>query len=305
MNHTTNDPSAPLPPPVRARALATEPLLQLVAVMVVAALLGVAVRGTRAAQPPSEPAAADPTRIVIAPAEIEARVAREQATSGKAVSGARRGAVIEQVVRDEVLVREARRLGLDRSDEVVRRRLVQMMELLLATAEPAEPPGEAELAAYLAAHPERFARPARVALTHVFVGRAAHPEDGERVARELLERLAGGADPAGLGDPFPRGATFPPRAASELDASFGPLFGERVIALPVGRWSGPVASSYGLHLVRIDERADPAVPPLAEIRGEVTRALGEERAEQAARRAYQELAARYVIERPAGGGAPP
>lgn len=301
--------------PVRERVstLAAEPLLQLVAVMAAAALLATALRaggGGEAASsaPPASPGAppaSEPARVVITQAEIEARLAREQASTGKPVSAARRGALTEQLAHDEVLVREARRLGLDRSDEVVRRRLVQMMELLLATAEPGSPPGDDALAAYLAAHPERFTRPARVSIHHVFVGRAAHPGDGEEVARALLARLRAGAEPAGLGDPFPRGGSFPLHSAAELDAIFGPLFGARVVELPEGRWSGPVASSFGLHLVRVDERAEAAVPPLAEVRGEVARALAEERAEAATKQAYAELAARYVIELPPGASAAP
>ena len=37
---------------------------------------------------------------------------------------------IDRFVREEALVREARRLGLDRQDELIRRRLVQKMEFL-------------------------------------------------------------------------------------------------------------------------------------------------------------------------------
>ncbi|MFN7955384.1 MAG: peptidylprolyl isomerase [bacterium] len=276
------------------RAIAREPLVHfvLVAVLVVAARCWL--------RDGALPADARRAPIVLTQADVDARIAREQAASGKPVSPARRTALVEQLVRDEVLHREALALGLDQSDEIVRRRLVQMMELLLATAAPDDPPSDAELVEYVAAHREKFERPARVALTHVFVGRAAHPEDGEPLARELLARLAAGADSRGLGDPFPRGTAFPPRTVSELDASFGPLFGERVIELPVGRWSGPIASSYGLHLVRIDQRIEPAVPPLDEIRAEARKALSETRRESAARMAYRKIEKRYRIERPAG-----
>ncbi len=282
------------------RAIAREPLVHFLLVAVVAIL----VRRTFHVAPR---ASASQTRapIVLTQADVEARVAREQAATGKPVNPARRAALVEQMVRDEVLYREALALGLDRSDEIVRRRLVQMMELLLATSVPDAAPSDAELSAFLAAHRERFERPARVALTHVFVGRAAHPEDGEAVAGELLGRVRAGADPQGLGDPFPRGSAFPPRSAAELDGLFGPLFGERVIDLPAGQWSGPIASSYGLHLVRIDQRVDASVPPLDEIRADVKGALEESRRERAARGAYAALEARYRIERPpgAGGGA--
>jgi hypothetical protein len=61
--------------------------------------------------------------------------------------------LIDNYVREEVLVREARAQGLDRDDSIVRRRLVQKMEF--AVAEPAAP-ADAELEKYLAGHPEAF-----------------------------------------------------------------------------------------------------------------------------------------------------
>lgn len=281
----------------RGRAIAREPLVHflLVAVAVIVARRAVHTGPSGADVKPRSP-------VVLTQTDVDARVAREQAATGKPVNPARRAALVEQMVRDEVLYREALALGLDRSDEIVRRRLVQMMELLLATSVPDDTPSEADLNAFLTAHRERFERPARVALTHVFVGRAAHPEDGEAVARELLGRIRAGADPQGLGDPFPRGSAFPPRSATEIDGLFGPLFGERVIDLPVGQWSGPIASSYGLHLVRIDQRVDAAVPRLDEIRADVKSALEESRRESAARDAYAALEARYRVERPPGVG---
>ena len=61
--------------------------------------------------------------------------------------------LIDNYVREEVLVREARAQGLDRDDSIVRRRLAQKMEF--AVAEPAAP-ADAELEKYLAQHPEPF-----------------------------------------------------------------------------------------------------------------------------------------------------
>ena len=71
-------------------------------------------------------------------------------------------------MREEVLYREALKLGLDRDDTVVRRRLQQKMEFVgdeLAAAEP----GEAELQAFLAANRDRFRAPERWSFRQVFM----------------------------------------------------------------------------------------------------------------------------------------
>ena len=71
------------------------------------------------------------------------------------------------------LYREALELGLDESDLVVRRRLIQRMRLGLESQVRAEPEAEA-LRAYRSRHPERFSTPPQVRLSQVFFD----PENG-------------------------------------------------------------------------------------------------------------------------------
>jgi hypothetical protein len=63
--------------------------------------------------------------------------------------------LIEDYIRDEVFYREGRAAGLDRDDTVIRRRVRQKMEFLAEDMSVPEP-NDAQLAAYLAANPERF-----------------------------------------------------------------------------------------------------------------------------------------------------
>ena len=45
---------------------------------------------------------------------------------------------------------------------------------------------------------------------------------------------------------------------------------EQVLASPVGEWSGPFASPYGLHLVSVESRESGTPPPLFDdVRGRV------------------------------------
>ena len=70
--------------------------------------------------------------------------------------------IIQGRVDEEILAREAIRLGLDKDDMIVRRRLAQKMAFAgedLAAAEPTD----AQLRAYYAANAARYATPARLA----------------------------------------------------------------------------------------------------------------------------------------------
>jgi hypothetical protein len=178
---------------------------------------------------------------------------------------------------EDALVADAIRLGMHESDLVVRRRLAQKMRLLLAEPARDAEPSEAELAAWLAAHPERFTEPERVTLAQLYFRDAAR-------ARGALPALASGEAPTpGLGDPLALPRELPSHSRAELAARFGPAFADAAFAAPDGRWHGPVASSYGAHLVKVRARTPARVSPLAAVRSEVREALLAERADAAVR----------------------
>jgi hypothetical protein len=57
-------------------------------------------------------------------------------------------ALVDDEVREEILYREALALGLDRNDEIVRRRMAQKMQFLAEDVAAAREPTEAELRAW-------------------------------------------------------------------------------------------------------------------------------------------------------------
>lgn len=143
----------------------------------------------------------------------------------------------------------ARTLGLVGRDAVIRRHLVQVMRLALSAPTPADRPTDADVDAWLATHPERFATPTTVDLTHVYLARGRHDGDAAERARA---RLRAGAPVAG--DAFLHGSHVEAVTADGLDRLFGPGFAAAIAGAPVGTWVGPVPSTYGVHLVRVDAR---------------------------------------------------
>lgn len=197
------------------------------------------------------------------------------------------------------LVAEARRLGLDRSDLVVRRYLVQSMRLLASQPARADELTDADVAAWFEAHRERFRQPARSDLVHVYLGRDRRGDALARDADALLARLRRDAvapeQATRFGDPFIRGPEMRASSAVDLERAFGPGFAERVAAVPVGEWSGPIASAYGLHLVFVRGRTPPAVPALGAVRNQVVHGLLEERKEARLAAQLAEWRRRYVV----------
>lgn len=193
----------------------------------------------------------------------------------------------------ESLYREALDLGIDRGDAVVRRRVVERMRARLRAPALAAEPSEADLEAYLAAHRDAFRIPPRAAFVQIFFNAQRRGARAEADARAMLARL-GPADIAraeALGDPLPVAPATAPLCERDVARVLGAELAARVLALPPGRWSGPIASPYGLHLVWVTERIAAVDPSLATVRGQVRAAVREAGAEAALRESLAALRA--------------
>jgi hypothetical protein len=215
--------------------------------------------------------------------------------TGRMPSATDEKAMLDAYVDDEVLVREGLALGLDRGDIIVRRRLIQKMEFLLENTDPIAPPTDAELQTYLTAHADRYASPARISFTHVFVSAQRAGEHAGSEAEALRTQLEGGADPSALGDPFLRGREFRLHSQGEVAGVFGAPFAAAVFELPADAWSAPIRSSYGTHVVRVTEKRPGTAPVLADVRDRVERDWRAERRETLDREARVRLRSRYVV----------
>lgn len=207
--------------------------------------------------------------------------------------------LIEDFIREEVLYREAIASGLDQGDTIVRRRLAQKVEFLAQSVASTVEPSEAELQAFLDDDPERYRFPEQVGFSHVYFSGSNRGAGAETAARGALARLASGAvaaaEAAQLGDRFMLQYEYPPQSRDQIRDLFGPRFAGRLFELPVDEWSGPVLSSYGMHVVRIRQRIPSRLPSLDEVRSRVLLDLNEQRLRSAADTYYEGLRRRFEI----------
>ena len=235
---------------------------------------------------------ADERRIVIDAARVQ-RIAGQYAQNFRRAPNAEElDALIRDDVKEEVYYREALRLGLDRDDEVVRRRMRVKMEAFGDTAEDIAAPDDATLQRWLAAHPDRFAGEATYAFDQRYLG------TDSAGALAALSELRAGRDFAGAAIPLP--ARFEAIGAGEAAELFGDEFAAALDRVPLGEWSGPVGSGLGQHLVRVRERHPAAPPSLTTIRQTVENDWRAAMARARTERAYRALLKRYdvVIEKP-------
>lgn len=111
--------------------------------------------------------------------------------------------LIEGNVREEILYREARKLGLEQDDAVVRRWLAQKMEFLYRELQPIHPPDEKTLRAYYQAHAKRYREPPTLSFRQLFFSPDRRGEDAVSSARTALTFLRNSqkATESRLGDP--------------------------------------------------------------------------------------------------------
>jgi peptidyl-prolyl cis-trans isomerase C len=231
------------------------------------------------------PRPASPRSIDVRSERLGALVAVEMARDG-----ARRGAtataheVEQRALEDEILFREGVRLGLDRNDGIVRQRVVQKVLFLAEEIGGASRPArEADLRAFFEKNKERWTIPERFHLTQVFSHR-----------REALVPPASATDPAPRGEPGPVPPEFEGSRA-QVVAAFGAPFADALAGVPEGVWSGPVASVFGWHLVRITGHTPARPARFEEVRAPVTEADSVFRRQEAVARFVESAFARYHV----------
>ncbi len=241
---------------------------------------------------------AAPDRTIVIDAQITDGLTRAfEGVWRRLPTAAELDGLIEAHIAEEVLVREAQALQLDRGDAVVRERLRLKMEFLLEGAAAGETADEATLRSWHADNAERFSDPATISFRQIFAGR-------DRAAAQALgAKLASGAeDVEGVATLLP-GEVASARLAA-VDARFGVGFAEQVAALPLETWAGPIRSGYGFHLVRLEAREPPQLRPFADVAETVRADWQAAMAAEARRSGLAALRDRYEVVRADAAEAP-
>lgn len=213
--------------------------------------------------------------------------------------------MIEQQIREEVLYREALAIGLDKNDQVVRRRMSQKMEFISNDLASLAEPEDEQLQAYLDKHPEKFVIPGQISFSQIYLDVSQHGEQVYANVEKIIEELSNSpvdVDISVLGDSFMGGYVFNNETDFGVSRLFGRAFTQAIFELPVGQWAGPVESGYGLHVVRVDSRTDSRKPSLEQVRDRVRVEWVAQQQRETNDMLYSELRKRYeiTIESPAG-----
>ncbi len=208
-------------------------------------------------------------------------------------------AMVEDKVHEEVLYREGLAMGLDKDDEIVKRRMAQKMQFLAEDVAAAHEPSTEELKAWFDKNKEKFALPSRYGFRHLYFSPDKRGKNAQDDAAKALIKIAGQPEDSKLvassGDSFMFQDYYGDRTPEAIAKEFGPQFAVALEKLKPGSWQGPVASGYGWHLVFVDTVIPGRIPSFEEMEPDIKTAWLAEQKQQASQKAYTEMRAKYTV----------
>jgi hypothetical protein len=260
-------------------------------------ILGLAVFGLHAALDRKPQATDDdPYLVEVSSADIEwmRTLFNKRMGRGPTVQDLR--GQVNQLIREQILSREAIAMGLDEGDIGVRRRLVQKIEFLFRDLSTLTEPAEDDLHTYFFENRRRYEISPRMTFTQVYFSIDSRGVDEARQSAQRFVKEDG--DPyraAALADASILSPRCTQCSVREISNRFGLDFAETVKNLGTGLWHGPVKSAYGFHAVYIHERQDTKVPKFYDIIDQIKNDWMSEKREENTRRVYGEMRSRYRV----------
>ncbi len=206
--------------------------------------------------------------------------------------------LIDNYIRDEIISREALTLGLDEGDRVIKNRLVQKLLFVFEDLAETVEPTDDELKEYMQAHGEKYKEPATISFSQVYLHPERHADvwkEAEGLLHRLQENTLMGEEAASLGDASMLNVSYDRVSSDRVADILGKEFAEELFQQEERRWQGPIASTFGLHLVFIDKRSAEQYPEYKQIRDALKYDFMYERKRTVIDKAYEAAKSRYTI----------
>tara|TARA_B100001013_G_scaffold95961_1_gene53655 strand:- start:321 stop:1121 length:801 start_codon:yes stop_codon:yes gene_type:complete len=199
--------------------------------------------------------------------------------------------IINQLVEEEILYREALKLDLDKDDIIIKRRLAQKIGFL-KQEEQNKPPTELQLKEYFESKEAEYSLDKKLSFTHLYFSKEKNGAERAITSLKIIKEQEGLPD----SDPFLVGKNFVNKTLKEIDRDFGNSFSANITQGTIGSWLGPFDSIYGSHLVKISKIVEAKKPVYEEVKKAVLMDYLLEKKQQEMRNYIDELKEEYEIQ---------
>ncbi|MEK1852263.1 MAG: peptidylprolyl isomerase [Phyllobacterium sp.] len=204
--------------------------------------------------------------------------------------------LVNDLVGEQLLAREAEAIGLGENDTIIRRRLAQKLKFVIEDTAQLTEPTDYELRQYYASQLVSFVTPGTVSFKQVYFNPEQHKDPVADAAALLAEIRSKGDGDSAAGDRLLLGDDFHRLENSALSGMFGADFANEVFALEPGSWKGPIKSGYGLHLVMVMERTPTEPRPFDTVRDAVIAQWRTSKQEDLSRAYLADLRKKYGVQ---------
>lgn len=157
--------------------------------------------------------------------------------------------LVNEFVEQEVLYQEALEMNLDHNDEIVKRRLAQKMEFISDGLAESLQPTDDMLKKYFEDNKDNYSKDPVYTMSHVYFSQDKR-SDAYSDAENALELVS----MEDLGDPISLPNTYMDASAFAISRDYGTSFANNLDTLEIGKWTGPINSGLGVHLVFIKDK---------------------------------------------------
>ncbi len=201
----------------------------------------------------------DEKEIYISDQEIISLVTAWKSQVGRNPNDDEIARIINNLVEEEILYREALKLGLDREDRIIKRRLAQKISFLKQESIPDSPSNE-DLIEYFNKNNNKYFIDSKYTFSHYFFSNENN--SFERSSKAYIDLLNNNSINS---DPFFLGKNFVDVSEREIKSEFGEDFSSNFIDVELNKWIGPLESPFGHHIIYVRNYSQGYLPNIASV----------------------------------------
>ena len=197
--------------------------------------------------------------------------------------------IINNLVEEEILYREALNLGLDKNDKIIKRRLAQKISFLKQESI-IDVPSNNELLDYFNNNKDKYFIEPTFTFTHYYF---SNENNAFKRSNEAIKQISKNLDVSS--DPFFLGKNFIDVSLNSIKSDFGENFALYFNNFKINEWSDPIQSAYGYHIILVKNSKNGFYPDITLVLKQVEIDLLQSRRDKAVSEYLDNIKSEYKI----------